>query len=150
MSKYREIYQLIVNDIQTGTLKLGDKLRSVRQMSIDFGVSKNTIIAAYNLLIEEHWIIAKSKSGYFVAEKKYDEYFRNVSTQFINAYNGVELLGEQLTHSYIHKPGDGRYAREYMNSLKLNKYFPTMSHQEIYTFLDYGNPAGNLQLREKL
>ena len=81
MSKYRDIYQLIVNDIQTGTLKLGDKLRSVRQMSIDFGVSKNTIIAAYNLLIEEHWIIAKSKSGYFVAEKKYDEYFRNVSTQ---------------------------------------------------------------------
>lgn len=150
MSKYREIYQLIVNDIQTGTLKSGDKLSSVRQMSINFGVSKNTIIAAYNLLIEEHWIIAKSKSGYFVAEKKYDEHYRNVSTQFINAYNGVELLGEQLTHSYIHKPGDGRYAREYMNSLKINKYFPTMSHQEVHAFLDYGNPTGNLQLRENI
>ncbi len=102
MSKYREIYQLIVNDIQTGTLKLGDKLKSVRQMSTDFGVSKNTIIMAYNLLLEEHWVIAKSKSGYFVAEKKYDKYYRNVSSKFINAYNGVELLGEQLTHSHTH------------------------------------------------
>ncbi len=37
-----------------------------------------------------------------------------------------------------------------MESLHLTKYFPNMSQKEAYGCLDYGNPSGNLQLRENI
>ena len=63
MKKYLEVYQLIVNEIQTGVRKAGDRLPSIRQMSTMLGVSKNTVIIAYQLLLEERWVITKFKSG---------------------------------------------------------------------------------------
>lgn len=147
MKKYQEIYQLIVNDIQMGIKKTGDKLPSIRHMANNHHVSINTVIAAYNLLLEEHWIRSVDKSGYFVANKQYNEKYQNISPEFINAYNGIELLNQQLVHKFAHKPGDGRYAREYMHTLHLNQYLPNLDEHELSTCLEYGHPSGYLPLK---
>lgn len=150
MNKYQAIYQLIIDEIQTGVRKIGDKLPSIRIMAKNLGVSKNTVITAYELLLEENWIKVINKSGYYITERHHNEKFQNISIQFINAYNGIELLGQQLTHSYQHKPGDGRYAREYMKSINLQNYLPNMSENRLLSCLDYGHPAGHSPLKESL
>lgn len=150
MKKYLEVYQLIVNEIQTGVRKAGDRLPSIRQMSTMLGVSKNTVIIAYQLLLEERWVITKFKSGYYIIGKQYDDRFQNITSEFVNAYNGIGLLGQQLTHTYQHKPGDGRYAQDFMKSLCLHRYLPHLNGESLLACLEYGDPAGYIPLRSNV
>ncbi|MFC2822458.1 MAG: GntR family transcriptional regulator [Spirochaetales bacterium] len=65
---YEGIYLKLANDIRTGFLKAGTRLPSIRRQAEENGVSRNTVIGAYSLLIAEGYIISKEKSGYFAAE----------------------------------------------------------------------------------
>ena len=62
--KYISIYEEIVERINTGILKPNEKLLSKRDMAINLNVSLNTIINAYNLLLDEGYIYSKEKKGY--------------------------------------------------------------------------------------
>ncbi|MFJ5769246.1 PLP-dependent aminotransferase family protein [Psychrobacillus sp. NPDC093180] len=65
-SKYFRIMEEIKQQLTDGLLKAGSKLPSVRQLSVEFSCSKNTVIKAYSELEKEHLIYSVPKSGYFV------------------------------------------------------------------------------------
>jgi len=65
---YENLYLHIIEEIRKGNLKAGAKLPSVRRCADDNGVSRNTVLGAYSLLISEGYIYAKEKSGYYVAD----------------------------------------------------------------------------------
>lgn len=67
-SLYEQLYKKIANDIRTGVLKTDAKLPSIRKYAEENGISINTVIGAYNLLLAEGYIYAKDKSGYYVAQ----------------------------------------------------------------------------------
>lgn len=67
--KYIEIYEEITKEINDGILKGGDKLPSKRVLAMDLNVSINTIMNAYNLLLEEGYISSSLKKGYFVEKQ---------------------------------------------------------------------------------
>ena len=67
---YKEIKKLILN----GTLKKEEKLPSKRDLAKNLGVSINTIMTSYNLLLNEGYIYAKEKSGYYVNSFFYLKY----------------------------------------------------------------------------
>lgn len=64
---YENIYSKIANDITSGRLRAGQKLPSVRQYADSEGISKNTVICAYNLLLSEGFVTSVEKRGYFVS-----------------------------------------------------------------------------------
>lgn len=66
---YIQIYQALSTKINTGSLKSNEKLPSKRLLAKNLNVSVNTIVNAYNLLLEEGYIISKEKKGYFVSEQ---------------------------------------------------------------------------------
>ncbi len=66
MFKYIKIMDDIKADIITGRYKPGDKLGSVQGLSKKLGVNTDTIIKAYQLLEEEHFIYSVPRSGYYV------------------------------------------------------------------------------------
>lgn len=73
--RYIEIYDSVKQDIISGIYKTGAKLPSKRTMADERGVSIITVEHAYELLIEEGYIVPKEKSGYFVSfddEKQYN------------------------------------------------------------------------------
>lgn len=80
-AKYLELYESITNLINKGELKSNEKLPSKRDLSIDLNISLNTVINAYDLLIDEGYIYSIEKKGYFVSDqisinikpKAYDE-----------------------------------------------------------------------------
>lgn len=53
--------------IGNGTLKVGEKLPSIRMVSKEYGVSKNTVIQAYLVLESRSLIHSKPQSGFFVS-----------------------------------------------------------------------------------
>lgn len=68
-SKYIQILEGIKGDLATGILHAGSKLPSVRQLSVRFSCSKNTVVRAYSELEKEHLIYAVPKSGYYVVNE---------------------------------------------------------------------------------
>ncbi len=68
--RYKEVISFIKNEIDSGKLKQGSKLPSIRELSKSFDISTSTIIRAYNELEKNHVIYSISKSGYYVVKSK--------------------------------------------------------------------------------
>ncbi len=66
--KYLGIYRTIKNKIISGEYKAGEKLPSKRTEADRTGCSVVTVEKAYNMLIDEGYIISRQRSGYFVCE----------------------------------------------------------------------------------
>lgn len=64
--KYEKVKDDLKQQIHSGTLKPGDKLPSIRKLSIQWACSKNTIIRAIDELEKDHLIYSVPKSGYYV------------------------------------------------------------------------------------
>jgi DNA-binding transcriptional MocR family regulator len=67
MKLYEQLANEIAASIQSGVLKRGDKLPSVRQASASRKVSAATVFQAYYLLEARGLIVAKERSGYFIS-----------------------------------------------------------------------------------
>ncbi len=68
-AKYIELYESITKLINTGQLAPKEKLPSKRDLAISLNVSLNTVINAYDLLIDEGYIYSIEKKGYFVSDQ---------------------------------------------------------------------------------
>ena len=65
---YEALYRCIRADILSGNLAPGEKLPSKRALAANLRLSKITVEAAYTQLLEEGFIRATEKVGYFVEE----------------------------------------------------------------------------------
>ena len=63
---YRQIYMSVRKSNETGSLKKGTKLPSIRRLSTDLDVSKTTVNGAYEQLCAEGYISNRPRSGYYV------------------------------------------------------------------------------------
>ena len=77
MSIYLKIYEDVLQDINNGILKQGQRLPSLYDMSKKYACSKGTVIKAYERLCQNHIIFSKPHSGFYVA----DNLIRNFDTQ---------------------------------------------------------------------
>ncbi len=65
---YQQLYSFLKKEIQSGTISFGTKLPSKRKLASYLGISQNTIQSAYDQLIEEGYVKAKEKKGFFVCQ----------------------------------------------------------------------------------
>ncbi|MEM7302071.1 MAG: PLP-dependent aminotransferase family protein [Pseudomonadota bacterium] len=63
-----QIREILVSAILNGHLKPGERLPSTRQMADRLDVSRNTVVLAYQLLIDGGYLQTSERSGYFVNE----------------------------------------------------------------------------------
>lgn len=69
--KYLDLYRLIKKKIYDEEYKTGEKLPSKRVLADKMGCSVITVEKAYEMLIEEGYIVPKERSGYFVCELEF-------------------------------------------------------------------------------
>src|SRR5271155_4574273 len=62
-----QIRQMIVTAIEDGRLPLGVRMPSSRDLSGILRVSRNTIVIAYEHLVDQNFLVSRERSGYFVA-----------------------------------------------------------------------------------
>ncbi|MDO5041480.1 MAG: PLP-dependent aminotransferase family protein [Peptoniphilus sp.] len=75
-SKYQQIYEHIIKEIREKRLLPEERLPSRRALAEHLGVSLNTVISAYDQLLEEGYILSRPRSGYFVDRIIADELHR--------------------------------------------------------------------------
>lgn len=89
MAKYLAISQAIRDAIKNGQVKSLEQLPSARQLAEQLNTNRHTIMAAFNELIAQGWIISKERQGYFVA-----------SDLPINSSQQTELIGNLAPNSF--------------------------------------------------
>src|SRR5271167_1006717 len=62
-----QIRQMIVTAIEDGRLPLGVRMPSGRDLAAILKVSRNTIVIAYEQLVDQNFLVSRERSGYFVA-----------------------------------------------------------------------------------
>ncbi len=65
---FMQLADMIKSDIISGKFKPNDKLPSVREFALDFGVNPNTVQKALQLLEDDGLIITDRTNGKFVAD----------------------------------------------------------------------------------
>ena len=68
VSLYDQLYTFIRRDIESGLLVPGERLPSKRVLAGNLGVSSITVENAYHQLMDEGYIQALPKKGYFISE----------------------------------------------------------------------------------
>lgn len=142
------VMQAIRSRIAGRVLAPGARLPSIRAFSEAMGVSKSTVVEAYDRLAAEGLIQARRGSGFFVAghappfsladlgprlERAVDPFW--VSRQSLDAGDGVL------------KPGCGWLPAEWLPQDALRRALRALSRTPAETLADYGTPLGLAPLR---
>lgn len=70
---YIQIFEQLSHKIRSGILESGTKLPSQREMAAQLGVSINTIVNAYNMLVQYSYVTSSNRSGYYVSKTDIDK-----------------------------------------------------------------------------
>lgn len=66
---YRQIADFIIDLIKKGRLKVGEPLPSTRQIANQLSMNRNTVVQAFEVLINEGWIISEERRKSYVSDK---------------------------------------------------------------------------------
>jgi GntR family transcriptional regulator / MocR family aminotransferase len=77
MPNHRRVYEAIRRAITEQVLPSGSRLPSTRSLAADLSVSRNTILAAFDQLLDEGYVAAQTGSGTYVVYKQLDEFLKN-------------------------------------------------------------------------
>lgn len=66
LSLQRRIRKMLVSAIVEGQLPVGVPISSSRKLADDLGVARNTVVLAYQQLVDEGYLLSRQRSGYFV------------------------------------------------------------------------------------
>lgn len=134
---YLQLYKNIKKDILENKLKPGESLPSKRELSKHLNISLNTVVNAYNLLLEEGFITSIPKKGYYVLN------YNIPQSKQINEKNNIDT-----TIKYKYDLSTKKIDKESFPLYSWNK----ISKQIIYDgdFLNKSNNLGNDSLRETI
>jgi DNA-binding transcriptional MocR family regulator len=156
----QHIYQQIANNIEKliidETLKVGDKLPSVRILSKEKGISVSTTFQAYYLLESKGLIESRPKSGYYVRynpkkfpklpqKSKPDEVESNISVSDIASRVYKDIDAENIIRFSMAIP-----PAELLPVAKLNKAIIKAVQQAKDAGTSYEQQQGNIELRKQI
>lgn len=165
---YRQIYETVRRSILSGEFQSGRQLPATRQLAKQLGVSRLTVINAYEQLYAEGYLESRTGAGTFVAEHLPEEFLNTPRLEPLQS--ATEVAPRKLKFSGYGKT----VARESRKILSYNRATPPVAFQhglaavEDFPFdvwnklsnkcyralrrqtFGYGEPAGFAPLREAI
>lgn len=111
---YIQLYESIRSAILEGRLKPGEKLPSTRDISTYLKLSRSTVLIAFDMLLSEGYLIAKTGSGSFVNEE--------IPEKFITVHKTGVTFGSVKSRSV----SLSNYGKNIDKSVYLKKYPETI------------------------
>jgi GntR family transcriptional regulator/MocR family aminotransferase len=120
MPNHRRVYETIRRAITEQVLPSGSRLPSTRSLATDLNVSRNTILAAFDQLLDEGYVEAKTGSGTYAVYKHQEEFSKKIySSAPPEIKNNIELSSRGVAASNTstnHEvqpftPGEDDYSR---------------------------------------
>lgn len=136
-SLYMRVYDYYRNLIETGKMRNGEKIPSIRRSAAQLGVSKTTIEQAYMCLCDDGYLLPKSQSGYYVsrrAEQKKNEEGKS-----------LETLENKAVYDFASSGVDSESF-----DLSLWRRYVKSALRQTERLLSYGEVQGERELREEI
>jgi GntR family transcriptional regulator / MocR family aminotransferase len=161
---HRRIFELIRLGILNHQLQGGSKLPSSRNLAAEIGCSRNTVIAAYEQLLAEGYVEAKTGSGTVVANTLPD-FMPDAMPDFMQQKSGGDYSDRarelsERGHKLTKHPSESHYEiQEFIVGANDFSVFPYKTWQKLQTkawrepdaaFMDYARHGGYTKLREVL
>jgi GntR family transcriptional regulator/MocR family aminotransferase len=153
--KHRQIYDALREAILGGKLLAGEALPSTRALSRSTGVSRNTVLAAYDLLIGEGFAETRGGAGTFVAT-----HVARPSTAAAEPVLEPRQLSTAADALRVWwPPPDFSAARPFGPSSPALDAFPVEAWARLISrnvredpqqLMSYGSPQGSLRLRKQI
>lgn len=103
MPNHRRIYEVIRRAITTQVLPAGERLPSTRRLAEDLAVSRNTILAAFEQLLDEGYVASQTGSGTYVTYNQHDSFSKDISNSIpenLNTDSNVENVSLKSEASF--------------------------------------------------
>jgi GntR family transcriptional regulator/MocR family aminotransferase len=171
---YQQAYRSLRRAILEGILVAGARLPATRALAREAGVSRNTLLQAYEQLLDEGYVVARAGSGTYVAATLPDERVaaapsagrpragvaeeRTVTGPALSAHAGriqagAPRSGVSWGMPRRHLPYDFRYGEPAYADLPLDTWCRLLgrrARRASAARLAYGDPAGAPELRRAL
>lgn len=155
---FQQIARAVTADIQRGRLRPGDKLPGTRTLARALGVQRQTVVAAFDELVAEGWIVNQRARGAFVSsdlpDPKPRRFTSRESPASLAGGTGFELLAAPRPElpfdvprgSLLFAPSrpDVRLAPAKILGRTIRRAMNTLSE----SLLSYGPPEGHPRLRK--
>lgn len=161
---YYQVYQRLRAAILLGQLSPGIRLPSTRQMAKDLGVSRNTMMSAFDQLLAEGYVEGRVGSGTFVSptlpEELLEARLRTKPTlQLETNQRALSGRGQAIARTSVTVPGAAGRMRPFIPGIPALDQFPISLwsrlvarrwREESRGLLSYGPAAGYMPLREAI
>lgn len=149
-SLVEQIVRQVAAAVDHARLGPGMRMPSVRRGAADWGVSRNSVVEAYERLVASGHLESVRGSGFYVRAReraiRHPEPLPRESAEI----DAVWMLrsGEDARCAY--RPGWGGLPTEWLNQDGIRKALREISRRQGTSFTDYGHPAGAPELRTQL
>lgn len=141
----------IARQIAEGAYRGGDRLPSLRELAQLHGYSKNTIVAAFELLVARGLVEPRRGSGFFVRDVAPRPQQEEDAGTLGRAMDIVWLMREQLkSQPDVLAVGDGFPPVSWLAEARLDKYHHKVVRTGLGALFRYGNRFGFGPLRDHL
>lgn len=147
-SKLERVTGAVRRAVESGALKPGDRLRSIREQAQMLGVAKNTVVEAYLRLVAQGMLISRPGSGYYVAQAR-PAPIRAIPSPFEGIPDGAALLTEQLERRLPIRAGDGRLPADWLADAALRRSLAGLKLHSAEAY-NYNTARGFPLLRERI
>ena len=141
----------LLAEIVRGTRPTGSRLSSIRKAAVEFGVSKNIIVEAYDRLVASGHVVARAGSGFVVNAARTAEPGSR-PRHVAEAVDIASLLGAQLDQRFTVRVGDGRPPASWTEQSEIKRHLGAQGRvSPIEEDVDaYGSALGFLPLRQQI
>jgi len=141
----------MARQIADGAYKAGDKLPSLRELAELHKYAKNTVVAAFEILVSRGLVEPRRGSGYYVIVKSAPVAPTPEAGRFGHVMDIVWLMREQLkTEPGTVAVGDGFPPVAWLSDVRLDKYQQKVVRTGLGALFRYGSRFGYAPLREHL
>lgn len=149
-----QIVRSVQSRIGDKLLRTGARMPSIRQFAALHGVSRFTVVEAYDRLVAMGFLESRRGSGFFVGEQapmRGPGSVVEANAVVPSQLDVVWLIRNMLRqHPPQKMPGSGLLPADWLDGQLIGNALKAVSRQNMNLLLQYGDPQGLLPLRQQL
>ena len=146
-----QVVGAITKLIETRQLPPGQKLPSVRVLAENHGISKSTVVDAYDRLVAEGRLTSRPKSGFFVNGRRPHLNLAAAGVPVAQELDPLWALRYALHQdTTVVRPGCGWLPDDWLNGPGLRRSLHALARAPNAQLTHYGTPLGYAPLRAQL